>query len=66
MIATRSRGSQHGRPQKIFPGEQHRHFAYLFQIADDAMQMDVNKSLYAFYTTKIMTHVHGRWKGGWE
>ena len=26
-------------------------------IADDAMQMDVNKSLYPFYTTKEMPHV---------
>ena len=26
-------------------------------IADDAMQMDVNKSLYPFYTTKKMPHV---------
>ena len=26
-------------------------------IADDAMQMDVNKSLYPFYTTKQMPHV---------
>jgi len=26
-------------------------------VADDAMQMDVNKSLYPFYTTKEMPHV---------
>jgi len=26
-------------------------------IADDAMQMNVNKSLYPFYTTKEMSHV---------
>jgi len=26
-------------------------------IADDAMKMDVNKSLYPFYTTKKMPHV---------
>ena len=26
-------------------------------IADDAMQMDVHKSLYPFYTTKKMPHV---------
>jgi len=25
--------------------------------ADDAMQVDVNKSLYPFYTTKEMAHV---------
>jgi len=41
----------------------HRHFAYLFQIADDAMQMDVDKSLYPFYAPKIMPHVHGRRRG---
>jgi len=35
---------------------QHRHLAYIFQIADDAMQMDVNKSLYPFYPPKIMPH----------
>jgi len=26
-------------------------------IADDAMQVDINKSLYTFYTTKEMPHV---------
>jgi len=26
------------RPQKFFQGGQRRHFAYLFQVADDAMQ----------------------------
>jgi len=28
-------------------------------IAEDAMQMDVNKSLYPFYTTKEMPHFYG-------
>jgi len=32
--------------------EQRRHFVYLFQVADDAMQMDVHKTRYPFYTTK--------------
>ena len=33
-------------------------FAHLIgNIADDAMQMDVHKTLYPFYTTKKMTHV---------
>jgi len=29
----------------------------LGNIADDAMQMDVHKTLYPFYTTKKMLHV---------
>jgi len=45
-------GNHRRRPQKFFQGEQHRHFAYLFQIADGALQMDVNKTLYPFYTPK--------------
>jgi len=42
---------------EIFPGGQRRHFAYLFQVADVAMQIDVHKTLYPFYTTKKMLHV---------
>jgi len=38
----------HGRPQKFFQGWQRRNFAYPFQVADDAMQMDVHKTLYPF------------------
>ena len=34
-----------------------RHFAYPFQVADHAMQMDVHKTLYPFNTTKKMPHV---------
>jgi len=41
-------------------GGQHRQFTYLFQIADDAMQMNVNKTLCPFYAPKIMPRVHGR------
>jgi len=48
--------TSHGRPQKFFQGGQRQHFAYLFQVADVAMQMDVHKTYYCFYTTKKMTH----------
>jgi len=42
-----------GRPQKFFQGVgQSGHFAYPFQISDNATQMDVHKSLHPFYTTK--------------
>jgi len=53
----------HGRPQIFFQGGQHQHFAYLFQIADDAMQIDISKMLHPLYTPKEMPHVHGRRKG---
>jgi len=29
-----------------------RHFTYLFQVTDDAMQMDVQNTLYPFNTAK--------------
>ena len=35
----------HGRPQKIFQGGERWHIAYPFQVADDAMQMDVQNWL---------------------
>jgi len=36
---------------EIFPGGgQRRNFAHPFQVANDAMQMDVHKTLYPFYT----------------
>jgi len=38
-------------------GEQCRHFAYLFQIADDATQTDVHETLYPLYTTNKMLNV---------
>ena len=38
----------HGRPQKFFQGGKRRHFTYLFRVADDAMLMDVHKTLYPF------------------
>jgi len=54
-------------PQKCFQGGgQRQHFAHIFQIVDDAMQMEVNKTLYPFYAPEIMPRVHGRWKGAWE
>ena len=31
-------------------GGQRRHFAYTFQVSDDAMQTDVHKALDPFYT----------------
>jgi len=34
----------------IFPGGQHRHFAHTFQVVDDAMQTDVYRALYPFFT----------------
>jgi len=45
------------RPPKFFQEGQPRHFLYNFQVADDAMQMDVHEMLYHFYTTKKMPHV---------
>jgi len=35
-----------------FPGEQRPYFAYTFQVADDAMQTDVYKALYPFFTKR--------------
>ena len=49
--------------RKFSGEEKRRHFAYLFQIADHTMQMDVNKTLYTLYPPKIMPGVHGRRKG---
>jgi len=37
--------------------EQSRHFAYSFQVSDDATQINVHKTLYPFYTTKKLTNV---------
>ena len=39
----------HGRPQSFFQGGQHRNFAYTFQVADGAMEMDVHKTLHRFH-----------------
>jgi len=36
---------------------QRRHFACPFQVADDAMQIDVHKTLFPFYTIKKMPYV---------
>jgi len=36
------------------PGRgQRRNFVYLFQFADDAVQMDVHKTLYPFYSISL-------------
>ena len=44
----------HGRPRKVFPrGGQRRNFACPFQVADDAMQTDVHKTLYPFYPISL-------------
>jgi len=36
----------YGRLQKFFQERQHRHFAYNFHVADDAMQLGVHKMIY--------------------
>ena len=39
--------------RRIFSkGVQHRHFAYLFQVADVAMQTDVHKTLHSVFFLK--------------
>jgi len=38
-------------------GEQRQHFAYPFQVADNAMLMYVQKTLYPFYTARKMPRV---------
>jgi len=42
---------------KIFPGEATSTFCCPFQVADDAMQMDVHKTLWPFCTTKKMPRI---------
>ena len=49
-------GSNHWRPQKSFLGGGNVDISLMFQVADVAMQMDVYKKLYCFYTTKKMPH----------
>jgi len=44
-LSSKTSSAVHGRPQKFFPGEATLTFADLSQVADDAMQMDVNKTL---------------------
>jgi len=36
----------------IFSRGESRHFAYSFQVTDAAVQMDVHKTIYSFYTTQ--------------
>jgi len=54
--ACRKDESSHGHPQKFFQGGKRRHFGYRFQVADVAMQMDVQKTLSCFYTSKKIHH----------
>jgi len=42
---------------KILTGGKNGHFAYSFQVADDAMQLDVQKTHYPSCTTKKMPYV---------
>jgi len=42
--------------RNFFREGQCRHFAYPFEVADNAMQMDVNKTL--FYTTKTFSTIY--------
>jgi len=44
-------------PAERFPGVRDRHFAHSFQVADGAVQMDVNKMLYPFYSISQMPQV---------
>ena len=46
----------HGHPQNFSSGWK-RHFAYSFQVADDATQIDVHKTLYPFCALKKMPNV---------
>jgi len=39
--------------QRNFSGRQRQNFAYPFQVADDAMQMDIHKTLYPFYPIRL-------------
>jgi len=43
----------HGRPQKLFQGGERQNFAYPFQMDGDAMQMEVHKTLYPFYSISL-------------
>jgi len=42
--------------RKFSRGGQCQHFSHPFQVADDAMHMDVHKTLYPFYTAKKISH----------
>jgi len=43
----------HGRPQKFFQGGGNVEILLILQVADDAIQMNVQKTLYLFYTTSL-------------
>jgi len=44
--------AEHWRAQIVPGGAQCRYSAYHFQVADDVMQMDIQKTLYPFYIHK--------------
>jgi len=46
--------SDTGVPVNLSRGGQRRNLAYPFQVADDAVHMDVHHTLYPFKTTKKM------------
>jgi len=52
------RNDQYRRRQKCVQGTT-TYFAYLCQVVDDAMQIDVDKALFGFYTTKEMPGLGG-------
>jgi len=52
------RNDQYRRPQKCVQGTT-TYFAYLCQVVDDAMQIDVDKAPFGFYTTKEMPGLEG-------
>jgi len=43
----------HRGPQKFFQGGQRQNFSYPLQVADDAIQIDVPKTLYPFYPIRL-------------
>jgi len=57
MYYMTNNGVAHGRPQKFFQRGKSRHFAYPFQVADDAVRMDVHKTFYPFNTITKMPRV---------
>jgi len=47
----------HGCPQKVFQGGGNVYISLiLFQVANDAMKIDLHKTSYPFYTTKKISH----------
>jgi len=61
-----SNDQHNSRSAEIFPVGATSTFCYPFQVAADAMQIDIHETLYPFYAPLIMLHVHGRRKRGRE